>query len=121
MTSRAQQLVAGLILAVFVAGGTGYLIGGSKIPDTVTVSVPSPSPYPVPSPFVPAACVRTIDTLKAALHARLQFAADVYSAYLDYPGDTLTDFGRRVEAVIAADTNVPEYPEADAAECKAAQ
>lgn len=78
---------------------------------------PAPAPTPevrieyreVPVEVAPAACAEVILALSTVGGAQNDLLISLYDAYLDYPNENLTDFGRRAEALLG-NADVPEFP-----------
>lgn len=122
MTNRILYPILVVIVLASAVAGYGFAgLDDQKQIDAALAAVtpaPTPLPTPIPTPLIvtvaPPECAAAIDTLFTQSLPDLQFIVDVYSAYLDHPGESLTDLGRRVEALLKALAAPPS--QADTAE-----
>ncbi len=64
-------------------------------PQVITRDVPGPTVY-----VTPPACAEILDLLITSTTGPVAAMVELYAAYLDYPNEDLTDFGRRAEAIL---------------------
>ncbi len=117
--------------APFIAAGIaailGLAIGVVASPsEPVTVEVPGPTQtIEVPGPTIevaPTACMDAIDDLVDGNVPYVGFTSDVLNDYLDFPDETVEQFGVRVEQRLndLDLATAPVVPELAIAQCRAA-
>jgi len=140
--TRNMWIVAAVAAFVFMVIGYGIGTAGeqdrtdaaiaSAVDDALAAVTPPPTPDPTPeaTPVVevhtvvitPPECVDAIDGLTDEVLTNLDIIVQIYSAYVDYPDETLTDFGIRVEKILdgvePTDEAIINQIAADSSACK---
>lgn len=105
-------IVGVMLLALGYSAGETAADEQTVAATATALPTPEPTEQPEPTPrievveveveVVPEACTEAIRLADAVISGNAEFVIDVLSAYTDYPDETLIDFGRRFEDLVAA-------------------